>query len=84
MFFLTKKQNTSLKYNDSASFSALYFSQMNQERSMLQKKHTVGHLKINISRKYVPILFFSEECKKSQCYEHELKSDYYISLINQM
>ena len=32
---------------------------------MSQKKHTVGHLKINMSRKYILLLFFLEKCKKS-------------------
>ena len=40
-----------------------------------QKTHTVGHLKINISRKYIMLVFFSEKCEKSQYYAHELKFD---------
>ena len=61
MFFLQRKKNISLKYCD---FAALCFLQKNQERSVLQKKHTVGPLKINISRKYIILLFFLEKCKK--------------------
>ena len=31
---------------------------------MLQKTHTAGHLKTNLSRKYIMLVFFSEKCKK--------------------
>ena len=37
----------------------------NQEKSVLQNEHTVGHLKINIPRKYILLSFFSEKCRKS-------------------
>ena len=47
------------------------FLEKNQERSVFQNTQTVGHLKINISRKYIMLVFFSEKCKKSQCYAHE-------------
>ena len=64
IYFLQRNRNISL--NDSDNFSALCFLKKNQERSMWQKKHTVGHLKIDISRKYILLLFFSEKCKKNQ------------------
>ena len=63
--FLQRNKNISLNYYDFPNhFSALCFLEKNQERSVLQKTHTVGHLKINISRKYIMLVFFSEKCKK--------------------
>ena len=66
-FFIIKINHDNLPNH----FSALCFLHKNQERSVLQKTHTVGHLKINISRKCIMLAFFSEKCKKSQCYAHE-------------
>ena len=31
---------------------------------MFQNTQTASHLKINISRKYIMLVFFSEKCKK--------------------
>ena len=82
---LQRNKNISLNYYDFPNhFSALCFLEKNRERSVQQKKYTVGHLKINVSRKYTMLLFFSEKCKKVHVYAHELKFDWYISLFNQM
>ena len=63
MFFLQRNKNISLNCYDFPT--AFYmFLQKNQERPVWQKKHTVSPLKINISRKYILPLFFSDKCKK--------------------
>ena len=59
--FLQRNKNILNYYDFPNHFSALLLEK-NQERSVLQKTHTVSHLKINISRKYIMLVFFSEKC----------------------
>ena len=83
VFFLQRNKNISLDYYDFPNhFSGLlFYRRIRKDLCSKRNIHTVGNLKINISRK---LLFFSRKRKKSQCYEHELKFVYYISLFNQM
>ena len=73
MFFLQRNQNTSLNYYDFPDhFSALcFFTEESGKVCVAKDTHCRSFLKINISRKYVLLLFFSEKCN-SQCHRSRL------------
>ena len=63
--FSQRNKNTSLNYYDfSNHFSALCFFTEESGKVCVTKENTVSHSKINISRKYILLLFFLEKCEK--------------------